>query len=74
MSEGGRYIPHPATWLNGRRWEDEINPAKIDQSAVLEQRYSDFTVDGKPLDPVQRKQLEYIEKQMQARQNTGEVQ
>ena len=21
--EGGRYIPHPATWLNGRRWEDE---------------------------------------------------
>ena len=19
----GRYIPHPATWLNGRRWEDE---------------------------------------------------
>jgi len=21
----GEYIPHPATWLNGRRWEDEIN-------------------------------------------------
>lgn len=20
--EGGRFIPHPATWLNGRRWED----------------------------------------------------
>ena len=20
----GRYVPHPATWLNGRRWEDEI--------------------------------------------------
>jgi hypothetical protein len=20
--EGGRYIPHPATYLNGRRWED----------------------------------------------------
>ena len=20
---GGQYIPHPATWLNGRRWEDE---------------------------------------------------
>lgn len=19
-----QYIPHPATWLNGRRWEDEI--------------------------------------------------
>lgn len=22
--ENGRFIPHPATWLNGRRWEDEI--------------------------------------------------
>jgi hypothetical protein len=21
--EGGKFIPHPATWLNGRRWEDE---------------------------------------------------
>jgi aromatic ring-cleaving dioxygenase len=21
--EGGRFIPHPATWLNGRRFEDE---------------------------------------------------
>lgn len=23
--EGGRYIPHPATWLNGRGWEDEYH-------------------------------------------------
>lgn len=22
---GGKYIPHPATWLNGKRWEDELN-------------------------------------------------
>jgi predicted phage replisome organizer len=22
--ENGRYIPHPATWLNGQRWKDEI--------------------------------------------------
>lgn len=21
-----RFIPHPATWLNGRRWEDELAP------------------------------------------------
>lgn len=21
--DGGKYIPHPATWLNQRRWEDE---------------------------------------------------
>jgi hypothetical protein len=22
--EGGRYIPHPSKWLNGKRWEDQI--------------------------------------------------
>lgn len=22
--DGGQYIPYPATWLNGRRWEDEV--------------------------------------------------
>lgn len=23
--DDGRFIPYPATWLNGRRWEDETN-------------------------------------------------
>jgi hypothetical protein len=23
--EEGKFIPHPATWLNGRRWEDAMN-------------------------------------------------
>lgn len=22
--DGGQFIPYPATWLNGRRWEDEV--------------------------------------------------
>lgn len=22
--DGGQFIPHPTTWLNGKRWEDEI--------------------------------------------------
>ena len=26
--DGGQFIPHPATWLNGHRWEDELAPAK----------------------------------------------
>ena|GEM_PF-1697631 len=73
LAEGGRYIPHPATWLNGRRWEDEQNPINISQSAVMEQRYGDIRIDGKPLDPVQKKQLEYIERQMRERQGSGEV-
>ena len=23
QKDGGRFIPHPSTWLNQRRWEDE---------------------------------------------------
>ncbi|RMV81249.1 helix-turn-helix domain-containing protein [Pseudomonas amygdali] len=23
----GQFIPHPSTWLNGKRWEDEVEPA-----------------------------------------------
>lgn len=24
LRDGGRYIPYPATWINQRRWEDEL--------------------------------------------------
>lgn len=24
--DGGQFIPHPATWLNGKRWEDDCAP------------------------------------------------
>ena len=27
--DGGEFIPHAATWLNGQRWEDELTPANI---------------------------------------------
>lgn len=27
LKEGGKYIPMPTTWLNGKRWEDEIKPS-----------------------------------------------
>lgn len=33
-----QYIPHPATWLNGRRWEDE--PTKYTGKRVSAQMYS----------------------------------
>jgi len=62
LAENGRYIPHPATWLNGRRWEDELAPQKLCESAALQEKYGGIRIDGKPLDPVQKKQLEYIEK------------
>ena len=28
QEEGGRFIPHPSTWLNQKRWEDEV-PAHV---------------------------------------------
>ncbi|WKN20841.1 helix-turn-helix domain-containing protein [Azotobacter vinelandii] len=27
LKDDGRYVPMPTTWLNGRRWEDEVKPA-----------------------------------------------
>jgi hypothetical protein len=24
MKDGGAFIPHPTTWLNGERWNDEV--------------------------------------------------
>lgn len=24
QKDGGKYVPHPATWLNGARWTDEV--------------------------------------------------
>lgn len=30
LKEGGKYVPHPASWLNDQRWEDEVENASID--------------------------------------------
>ena len=29
LKDNGAYIPYPASWLNGRRWEDEHEPAAV---------------------------------------------
>jgi hypothetical protein len=34
--EAGQYIPHPATWLNRRGWEDQLQPARPPTSAGLD--------------------------------------
>jgi len=26
--DNGQFIPHPQTWLNQRRWEDDVEPAE----------------------------------------------
>jgi len=29
--DGGQFIPHPSTWLNQRRWEDELEAAQPEE-------------------------------------------
>lgn len=44
IKDGGQYIPHPSTWLNQRRWEDDP-PAPAAKVTVSAQAYSqrDYT-------------------------------
>jgi hypothetical protein len=32
QKDGGQFIPHPTTWLNGKRWEDDINSYNFNDS------------------------------------------
>ena len=41
--DGGQYIPHPATWLNGKRWEDETKPVIRPVSGYHQRDYSGET-------------------------------
>lgn len=31
--DGGQFVPHPSTWINGRRWEDELPAEQADAFA-----------------------------------------
>lgn len=33
FSKDAQYIPHPSTWLNGKRWEDEVESTYTNQHA-----------------------------------------
>lgn len=47
MEDGGRYIPHPTTWLNGRRWEDEVPRFRHDpKNTVIAQQYEQRDYSG----------------------------
>lgn len=49
--DGGQFIPHPATWLNGSRWEDEL-PAET--KAVTAQNYGQRDYNGEQADAMKR--------------------
>lgn len=40
--DGGQYIPHPTTWLNQRRWEDEVKPAGTVHAFPGQSRHTGF--------------------------------
>ena len=44
--EGGRFIPLPATWLNQRRWEDELPKAGTAKGNVIAQQYEQRDYSG----------------------------
>ena len=40
VKNGGKFIPHPATWLNGERWNDEVEEAQVGLFDKPKQKYS----------------------------------
>lgn len=46
--EGGKYVPHPATWLRAKGWEDELLPASVAAPASdLSWLFSDRATEAK---------------------------
>ena len=41
--DGGQFIPHPSTWLNQRRWEDDLGTLKRESTSERIQRIVDRT-------------------------------
>ena len=44
QKDDGKFIPYPATWLNGRRWEDEFETQNEKEERMikeLEEKYND---------------------------------
>lgn len=39
--DGGRFIPHPATWLNARRWEDEVHTEQAQEPDTHKPKWAD---------------------------------
>ena len=43
--DGGQFIPHPATWLNQHRWEDEIDGTPLEKMVSVHRPYDSKVVD-----------------------------
>lgn len=45
LEDGGRYIPHPATWLNGEQWENEVQTAPSQVGAERKEKPTQADMD-----------------------------
>ena len=46
--DGGRFIPHPATWLNQERWDDSIDATPRTARGVAVDAHKFDAIDSKP--------------------------
>lgn len=64
IKEGGSYIPHPTTWLNGARWEDEVKPIDgaftADQQAFIDTFNANIGTKALPVDEWSQKSADLI--------------
>lgn len=56
--DGGQYIPNPATWLNGRRWEDEGIDSNHEKFSNLNQTQKSI-IESEARDRERRKENEH---------------
>lgn len=53
--DNGEFIPHPTTWLNQRRWEDDIPaPARASPNGLIERTYTEYELTGLVSDPIKQ--------------------
>ena len=52
--DNGQYIPHPSTWLNQSRWEDELPAAGTAGKIVNAQKYSQRNYEDEDADAMER--------------------
>ena len=46
QEDGGQYIPYPATWINGERWEDVgAEAGECDTTPTREERRREYEAD-----------------------------
>lgn len=63
--DNGKYIPHPSTWLNQRRWEDGEVVAKIDEKERGKAKKVEVTDKMKDaLKPVEALRKAYLKKEI----------